>query len=166
MIRDVWDWLHRQFLGQAPIGTPENPEILDPGQPMQSARLKRPFARIRLFITLLFAMIVVSAPAVFTIWACAWLIDMGTNTEGAAFAWLLLILFAPMTLAFTAGAVVIDLFLLMAMVATLAGRRLMVMNFGSTASGPTGYRPRTARPTRTVHETHATFQEIAPTPKP
>lgn len=162
MIRDVWDWLHRQFLGQSPIGTPENPEILDPGQPAQPARMKSPFARVRLFFTLLSAMAVVSAPAVFTIWACAWLIDMGTNTEGAAFAWLLLILFAPMTLVFTAAAIVIDLFLLLAMFATLSGRRMVVMNFGSQT--PPGYRARQARPTRTVHET--SFTEIASSPEP
>jgi hypothetical protein len=164
MIRDVWDWLHRQFLGQSPIGTPENPEILDPGQTAHAARLKRrPFARLRLFFTLLSAMVVVSAPAVFTVWACAWLIDMGTNAEGAAFAWLLLILFAPMTLVFTAAAIVIDLFLLFAMFATLSGRRMIVMNFGSSAQQP-GPRPRAARPVRTVHE--PSFTELSPPAEP
>lgn len=144
MIRDVWDWLHRQFLGNSPLGTPGNPEILEPGEAPASKRLK-PRGRLRLLFTLLTAMLVVSAPAIFTIWSCLWLIEIGASHEGAAFAWLLLILFAPLTLVFTAGALVIDLFLLLAILATLSGRGAIVMNFRNMGSPGRGGGMREAR---------------------
>lgn len=158
MIRDVWDWLHRQFLGQSPLGTPGNPEILEPGETPASPRLKQR-GRLRLIFSLLTAMLVVSAPAIFTIWSCLWLIDMGTSQEGAAFAWLLLILFAPLTLVFTAGAFVIDSFLLLAILATLSGRTAVVMNFRNMgAPGGTGGGMREAR--RPREYTNGPFGEI------
>lgn len=132
MIRDFGDWLHRQFLGQSPLGTPGNPEILEPGEASNPRQVKLP-GRLRLIFTLLIAMVVVSAPAIFSLWTSLWLIGVGTSQEGAAFAWLLLILFAPITLVFTATAFVIDAFLALAILATLSGRRAVVMNFNSFA---------------------------------
>ena len=142
MIRAVGDWLNRQFLGQSPLGTPGNPEILEPGEASIPRQVKLP-GRLRLIFTLLIAMVVVSAPAIFSVWTCLWLIGLGTGQEGAAFAWLLLILFAPITLVFTATALVIDAFLSIAILATLSGRRAVVMNFRNFGS-PSGMRE--ARP--------------------
>ena len=93
---------------------------------LQPGRAPKTRGRTRVLLSLLAAMLVASAPAVLSISTCAWLIDVGTNYEGWAFAWLLLILFAPITLAFSAAALVIDLFLLLAIVATLSGRTQII----------------------------------------
>jgi hypothetical protein len=159
MIREVWDWLHRQFLNTSPLGTPENPEILEPGERPPKARQG---GRLRLLFTLISALVMISAPAAFMIWACLWLIDMGTTYDGAAFAWLLLVLFAPITLALAAGTFVIDAFLLLAIVATLSGRRAVVMNFARGPRPGPGARSqaRTVYQERDVTYTSSTLREI------
>lgn len=109
-------WLKRP---KGKLGTPENPEIIEPGQiyrrPGQSTtKWQAP----RLFMTLIL-------PAIFLDWICIGLIDMGMNS-GSVVAWLLLLILAPPALmatfiAFITGATM-TLFVILSLFAKPLGR--------------------------------------------
>lgn len=110
----------------APLGTPENPEILEPGEtrarpvseeaPLGALRVKA--ARV---FRMLMWMLSVTAPALFLDSLLFWLYDTASN-GGGFFAWVLLILFTPPALFLTLVAMVVNSFLAFALFAGLLGR--------------------------------------------
>jgi hypothetical protein len=101
------------------IGTPENPEIIEPGGPR---RMHTP-SRWRIILQMLGWMISLCLPAIFFDYICFWLIEIGRGPNGFL-AWVLLILFAPPAVLFTLIAVFGNLFLSLAIVLTLFGRAI------------------------------------------
>jgi hypothetical protein len=110
------------------IGTPENPEIIEPGQSPRAPRAAGDgFGdRVGRALRILMMMIKFSVPAFFLDSVCIWLFDMG-RTDGSVFAWLLLLLLIFPALILTGLAVVVDLFLTFAFLATLSGRAVNVV---------------------------------------
>ncbi|MBX3022903.1 MAG: hypothetical protein KF799_14610 [Bdellovibrionales bacterium] len=116
----------------APLGSPQNPEIIEPGgfQPRNEREAFEPGARpqgprapgrVRRSLQILMWMLYVSAPAFFidSIWF--WLFDMGTG-DGGIFAWILLFLVTLPALLLTLFAMVANSFLLLVFFASLLGK--------------------------------------------
>jgi hypothetical protein len=97
------------------IGTPENPEIIDPSQPpRQSGR----FAAI---MQMLSWMVGISVPALIFDWVCLWLVETGRQPGGWP-AYGLLILFLPPAVLLSLAAVMTNSILIFAILLTLLGR--------------------------------------------
>lgn len=130
-----FDWNNKN---SAPIGTPENPEIIEPGGTYTNERdvsgshdrssrfgnsstRKNSGGRIRRAFNILMWMVYISAPAVLfdSIWF--WLYDMG-NSNGGFFAWFLLILISPPAFLLTVVAMIANSFLFLIFLANLLGR--------------------------------------------
>ncbi len=103
------------------VGTPENPEIIEPGQ---SHRLPQR-SRVRTVFQILSWMIAISAPAALLLMTCTWLIDVGLK-PGGIFAWVLLFFFAPPTVVLSLVAVLADLVLSLFLVMTIFGRTVVL----------------------------------------
>lgn len=89
----------------APLGSPENPEIIEPGQ-----IYRRPMPRNPLFLQAprLFMMLIL--PAIVLDWLCYNLVELGMQSGGVV-AWLLLLIIAPPALMATFVAVITGSFL-------------------------------------------------------
>ena len=97
-------------------GTPQNPEIIEPGQTTTAVASG---GRIRRALGIILMMIKFTAPAFLIDSVCIWLIDLG---HSSVLAWLaLLVLFLP-ALILSGLALLVNLFLFFALVATLSGR--------------------------------------------
>lgn len=124
------------------IGTPENPEIIEPGQgprpnyqgprpQYQAQGAQSPFGsaspsgRFRRAFQLLSLMVKLSLPALFIDSACFWLMEMG-RTEGGFFAWALLLMLALPAFFLTLIAVLSNLLLGVLFIATLLGKNIAV----------------------------------------
>lgn len=110
----------KMFVPEAPLGTPENPEVLGADSPPSP----RGPSKARLLLSILFSMISVSIPALFCLW-----VSFGLLRAGAIWAWLLLIVTAPVTLAFVLLWMVMWVVLGLTLLATLTGRARIQMGF-------------------------------------
>jgi hypothetical protein len=104
----------------APLGSPENPEIIEVGRDPRENAVRAPGRFARAFQILMW-MIYVTAPAFFVDSVWFWLFDSASQSGGAV-TWLLLILFTPPALVATLFATVADSFLLLVFFATLLGK--------------------------------------------
>ena len=103
------------------VGTPENPEIIEPGQTHRPPQR----SRVRTVFQILSWMIAISAPAALLLMSCTWLIDVGLK-PGGIFAWVLLFFFAPPTVVLSLVAVVADLVLSLFLVMTISGKTVVL----------------------------------------
>lgn len=113
----------RWKFGSAPLGTPENPEIIEPGQtePLRRASAPSRFARVA---QTLWWMVSISIPAAFALSVCYWVFDAAIN--GSAISWLLLIFIGPPTLLLFAFALLADLALTVLLVLHVLGKPIDV----------------------------------------
>lgn len=113
------------FRRTPPLGTPENPEIIEPGdRPRGEARTAIP-GRWWTLLRLLRWMISVTLPAVLLDSICFWLFD-AAHAGAGPFAWLLLAVFAlPAALA-TLAAAAANIVLLVLFAGVLLGRDVRV----------------------------------------
>jgi hypothetical protein len=112
-----WNDLLDHILKRPRLGTPENPEILEPFDPHSAP--PRP-SRLPIILSLVRTMLTLSVPAGLFLWMSIWLFHAGSS--GNPLAWLLLILTAPVTLVATLLAAAVDFMLLLVLIATLLGR--------------------------------------------
>ena len=121
-----------QFWRRSPkIGTPENPEILEPGWESRPRASVAP-SRVRTAGSLLRLMLLIALPATVLDWLCVGLFKM-TLTSGAdaALGWLLLIFFAPAAFLATCVALLLLLVLTFMVLFTISGRGQIAV-FGTT----------------------------------
>lgn len=114
---------------KAPLGTPENPEIIEPGQTRAQVQ---PTGRLRMILQILWWMVSAAFPAWIFDSICLWLFDQAVN-HGAVLAWVPLILLAPVSALLTILAVFLCGFFAIMLVAAL---------FGKTVSNRTWVRSR------------------------
>jgi len=106
------------YLSMSELGTPENPEIIDPSLPPPRPSLN---ARWRVARQILLWLASISLPALTLDLICLWLIYTAM-TYGGFMPWLALIVLALPALIFTLIAMVANIVLLPAFVYTLLGR--------------------------------------------
>lgn len=133
-LQNFWRTLQRWLIPQPPLGSPENPEILDPGAPPRPKVSRGPLARVKLLLSLIASMITVAVPAAVTLWISASLFETGTS-EGGLWAWIPLVILAPITLSLTLLAVVMEFILILAFIGALFGRTVVRMQF-APSGGP------------------------------
>jgi hypothetical protein len=101
------------------LGTPENPEIIEPGQSPTSAQTHSFAMRVRMAVNLIMWMLMLSLPALFMDGVCYWLFQL--IREGSLFAWILMALAIPPALALSLFAVVAVVILFFLLLATVCG---------------------------------------------
>lgn len=105
----------------AEVGTPENPEIIEPGEAPKSARPQPTLSRWPIARQILRILLAVSLPAIGLDLICAWLFHTAVNYGGALPVIGLVILVFP-ALIFTLIAVAANLILWPALVLILSGK--------------------------------------------
>lgn len=113
----------------------------------------RPIRRWKMVVSLLKGMLYTATPAILTLISTSWLIQMGMR--GQIFAWLLLVIMAPLTLGLTLIAIPINIFLGLALLATAFGKGQVAMQFSSKAQGFRGFSAKT----RNVKEVYSTLDQ-------
>lgn len=105
------------------IGTPENPEIIEPGQPIPPRREKAAPAagRFARALKIVSYMISATAPALLVDSICFWLFDAARN-GGGVLTWLFFFFSLPPAMLLTLVATVANVILLFAFFAALSGR--------------------------------------------
>jgi hypothetical protein len=111
------------FKRKPKLGTPENPEILMPGE-----RPRVQHSRLPVILGLVRWAVVILTPVILADTLCYWLLELGRQPDGSL-AWLFLALFAlpALILNFIAGAVLLVLFFSLLML--VMGRSVSVMRF-------------------------------------
>lgn len=108
------------------VGTPENPEIIEPdGRPLR----RHPPGRFRRAFRLLVTMVRLSIPAFALDSVCFWLVEWARG-DGGGFAVFLLFLLALPALILTIFAIFVNLVLGLMMIATVFGQKVTVVNAG------------------------------------
>ena len=107
------------------LGTPENPEIIQPGE-----RPRSHLSRLPIIFGLLRWAILISLPAVMADSVCLWLLNLG-KTPGGELAWIFLALFALPAILLTLIAGAIVFFLLFTVLLTLLGKPVYISKFGN-----------------------------------
>ena len=106
------------------LGTPENPEILEPGE---IPRERRP-NRWTMMVSLLRWAVFLSLPAVLADYACYGLLQMGKE-PGGLLAWVLLALLTIPAMVLTLISAISLLILFLTLVLTLVGRPIQISTF-------------------------------------
>lgn len=107
----------------AEIGTPENPEIIEPGDHPRSQTMQEPsgFSRWRLALQVLRVLVSVTLPGLGFAMIFAWIFHTAVN-YGGVLPWLALIVISLPTLLLTLVAIIANLILWPAMILILSGR--------------------------------------------
>ncbi len=130
MIQRLIEILNSLFLSTPVRGTPENPEVLDlEGKAKEQDGARVTGLKMRLVLTLIGIMIMVSVPAVLAVSSVYWIASQGLTT-GSFLAWIAFFLVAPIALVLSLLAVVLDVLLLTTVIATLRGRSVIHLQFG------------------------------------
>lgn len=115
----------------APLGTPENPEIIDPREPRRpQAEPQGPasIGRFTVLLQLVATMLRLAIPALALDVICYWLFQ--SAMAGSGLAWLPLFFLAPVAGLLTLISILINGFLLMAVIFTLRGRTISMPQGG------------------------------------
>lgn len=111
--------LHKKAM--ADIGTPENPEIIEPGQAPRQASSRPAPGRWTLFAQLLRVLVAVSLPAIAIDLIFGWMFHTAVNF-GGVLPWLGLVVMAPPALILTLVALAANLILWPVLILILSGR--------------------------------------------
>lgn len=112
----------------AKLGSPENPEVISPGQAARPAAAAPPLARFKMITRLLGVLVIVLIPAVVFDWATLWMLREGW-TAGNPLAWLLVVLLTPAAALSTGLALVGAPVVMLSLIFLALGRPVSISGF-------------------------------------